>query len=146
MNETPKRYFKVTAKCGHVGRSHYVPISFPVAASCGKEAAAIARWYPRVKHHHSDAIINCEEIDREQYYILLKTITLDPYLQCKCKRDQRKTLVSGRACGSRNACGSPIMPASGSALPSGKRPKSGSSRPRKPWSISARLNEERIGC
>lgn len=90
MNENPKRYFKVTAKCGHVGRSHYVPISFPVAASCGKEAAAIARWYPRVKHHHSDAIINCEEIDREQYCILLKANTLDPYLQCKCKRDQRK--------------------------------------------------------
>ncbi len=90
MNENPKRYFKVTAKCGHVGRSHYVPISFPVAASCGKEAAAIARWYPRVKHHHPDAIINCEEIDREQYGILLKANSLDPYLQCKCKRDQRK--------------------------------------------------------
>lgn len=89
MNENQKRYFMVTAKCGHVGRKHYVPIAFPVAAACGKEAAAVARWYLRVKHHHPDAIIDCQEIDREQYDSLIEKNRLDPYLRCKCRRDQK---------------------------------------------------------
>ena len=49
-------FYLVTTKCGHVGKGHYVPITFPIKAENGKEAAKIARMLPRVKHHHWDAI------------------------------------------------------------------------------------------
>ena len=66
------KMFKVTAKCGHVGRNHYVVKNFPVQASNGREAAKIARDLPRVKHHHKDAIINVEEITFSEYYLLIQ--------------------------------------------------------------------------
>jgi len=56
-----KKFYIVTAKCGHVGKSKYILIDFPVIAEDGREAAKIARQIPRVKHHHKDAIRNVEE-------------------------------------------------------------------------------------
>lgn len=44
-----KKYFEVQAMCGHVGKGKYIPISFPVIAINGKEAAEKVRSYPRVK-------------------------------------------------------------------------------------------------
>ena len=38
-----KKYFEVQAMCGHVGKGKYIPISFPVIAINGKEAAEKAR-------------------------------------------------------------------------------------------------------
>ena len=38
MMET-KNYYEVIAKCGHVGKKHYVPVKFAVIAEDGKEAA-----------------------------------------------------------------------------------------------------------
>ena len=31
------KYYNVTAKCGHVGRENYIPISFPVKALNAKK-------------------------------------------------------------------------------------------------------------
>ena len=56
------KYFKVTCKCGHVGVKHYIRISLPVIAATRKGAAEIARYIPRVKHDHKDAILECKEI------------------------------------------------------------------------------------
>ena len=53
------KFFRVTCKCGHVGRQFFVRVDFPVNADSGKEAAEIARFIPRVKHDHKDAILNC---------------------------------------------------------------------------------------
>lgn len=37
-----KKYYKVTCKCGHTGsKKTYIPITFPVVAINGKEAASI---------------------------------------------------------------------------------------------------------
>ena len=84
------KVFKVTAKCGHVGRNYYVIKSFPVQASDGKEAARIARNIPRVKHHHKDAIINVEEITLAEYYALMHKNDSDPYFSCQNVQDQRR--------------------------------------------------------
>lgn len=82
------KFFRVTCKCGHVGRQFFVRVDFPVNADSGKEAAEIARFIPRVKHDHKDAILNCVEIDYEEYSILQKINDNDPYLKCKNPQEQ----------------------------------------------------------
>ncbi len=85
---TPKtKYFKVTAKCGHVGRGQYIPINFAVKAYTASEASQKAREFPRVKKHLWDAIIGCEEVSKKEYKEILKINRKDPYLKCKCAKD-----------------------------------------------------------
>ena len=61
-----KRYFKVEAKCGHVGHGKCIWITFATAADNGKEAARKVRDFKRVKHDHKDAIRSTTEIDFEE--------------------------------------------------------------------------------
>lgn len=82
------RYFTVTAKCGHVGRNCYIPITFPVRAESAAEAAFFTRQMPRVKHHHKDAILSVTEIDRFEYQDLTYVNSFDPYLSCTSRREQ----------------------------------------------------------
>lgn len=84
------KFYKVTCKCGHVGQSHFIRIVFPINASSGKEASQIARNIGRVKHEHKFAIINCEEIDQEEYRILIVINKNDPYLNCENRQEQRR--------------------------------------------------------
>ena len=87
MTET-KNYYEVIAKCGHVGKKHYVPIKFAVIAKDGKEAAKMVRQFPRVKHNHKDAILNVNKIDYERYLEIVETNKNDPYLKCHSKQEQ----------------------------------------------------------
>lgn len=89
------KYYSVTAKCGHVGRAFYIPVSFPVQAESGKEAAARVRSFGRVKHHHKDAILGVQEICSEEYDVLLEQNRLDPYLCCRNVQEQR--MIEGLA-------------------------------------------------
>lgn len=82
-------YFEVVAKCGHVGRGHYVPISFAIIAENGKEAAKITRQMPRVKHHNKYAIISVNKIDYERYQEIINENHNDPYLRCHSKQEQK---------------------------------------------------------
>lgn len=84
------KYYEVIAKCGHVGEGKCVLITFACAAESGKEAAAKVRAYPRVKHHHKDAIRNVREISFEEYIKLRAENDADPYLHCKNIQEQRK--------------------------------------------------------
>ena len=83
------RMYKVVAKCGHVGRNHFVLKTFPVKAQNGKEAAKIVRNLPRVKHHHKDAIRSVEEITVSEYVALERLNREDPYFSCNNVQDQR---------------------------------------------------------
>lgn len=85
-----EQYYKVTAKCGHVGRGHYIEISFAVRAESGKQAAALARKFPRVKHDHPDAIRDVQLISRAEYLALLSENDADPYLHCSNVQQQRQ--------------------------------------------------------
>lgn len=60
-------YFKVAAKCGHVGQGHYIIKDFFVKAENGKEAAFQVRFLPRVKHDWKYAIVSVEIIDRDEF-------------------------------------------------------------------------------
>ncbi len=82
------KYFKVTCKCGHVGIKYYIRIPFAVKATSRKGAAEIARYIPRVKHDHKDAILECIEITYAEYLELKEKNRKDPYLCCKCKQEQ----------------------------------------------------------
>ena len=82
------KYFKVTCKCGHVGINYFIRISFPIVATCGKDASSIARYIPRVKHDHKDAILDCKEISSKEYLELQIINNKDPYLKCECKQEQ----------------------------------------------------------
>ena len=88
-----KKYFAVTVKFGHVGQHKCIIKTVPVTAESGKEAAFIARWMPRVKHHDKYAIINVKEIDLEAYLVLLIEKSFDPYFQCKSIQEQRNECV-----------------------------------------------------
>lgn len=64
---TQMKYYKVKAKCGHVRRGKYILMDFYVRAESGKDAAAIVRQKPRVKHDWKDAIESVDEICEEEY-------------------------------------------------------------------------------
>lgn len=82
------KYFKVTCKCGHVGRNHFVRVSFPVIAQSAEGAASMARYFPRVKHDHKYAIIDCVEIAEEEFLALKEQNDKDPYLKCTNLQEQ----------------------------------------------------------
>lgn len=100
-NKSNYKFYNVTAKCGHVGgNDKYIPISFEVAANSAQEAAAIARWIPRVKHHHKDAILSVDEITKEEYIELKETNDSDPYLKACSKQEQNLFIdvIKSRIC------------------------------------------------
>lgn len=84
------KLYNVTCKCGHVGGPKwFIRKTFPIRARDGKEASAIARDMPRVKHGKKDAILNCVEIDSETYKIQQSINKNDPYLKCENPQDQK---------------------------------------------------------
>ena len=82
-------YYKVTAKCGHVGKNNFINKDFYVKADSGKDAANKIRWTPRVKHHHKYAIRMVEEITYQEYIIGKKIMQSDKYFQVKNSTEQR---------------------------------------------------------
>ena len=87
MNQTTqKKYYQVTAKCGHIGRMRYIPVNFPVYAKNAHEASQFTKRLPRVKKQCKDAILACVEITYEEYMALLDANRRDPYLKAKCHR------------------------------------------------------------
>lgn len=84
-----KKYFIVTAKCGHVGKNNYILIDFAVTAESRKDAARKTRMIPRVKHNHKDAIINVIEVSKEKFDSQLESNRNNPYLSCVNIQEQR---------------------------------------------------------
>ena len=84
-------YYAVEAKCGHVGRTNCIIITFPVCAESKKEAARVARNFARVKRDHKDAIVNVTQIDYEEYMRIRAANEVDPYLHCSSRQEQNST-------------------------------------------------------
>ena len=84
-----KKYYVVQAKCGHVGRGKYIVKEFPIRAFSRSEAAEIARQKPRVKHDYKDAIVDVEEVSREEYMVSLQLYESDPFMKSKSIQEQR---------------------------------------------------------
>lgn len=88
--------YEVKCKCGHVGRKNYIVIAFAVIAASGKDAAEKARYFPRVKHDHKDAIISVRKITDEEYLELLEVNNEDGYLHCSNRQEQNLIDLTGR--------------------------------------------------
>ncbi|HQC30688.1 MAG TPA: hypothetical protein PLP51_03015 [Acholeplasmataceae bacterium] len=84
------KYYRVTCKCGHVGKSYYIKIDFPIKAHSRKEAARVAKTIPRVKRNHKDAVLACKEINIDEFKDLISLNDRDPYLKCNSKKEQLK--------------------------------------------------------
>ena len=78
MNE---KYFKVLAKCGHVGRNKYILKWFYIKSNNSKEAARNVILKPRVKHCHKDVIRQVCEIDFNNYCYGLNKTNKDDYFK-----------------------------------------------------------------
>ena len=81
------KYFKSRVNAG-MSELNISSNPFPIVATCGKDASSIARYIPRVKHDHKDAILDCKEISYEEYLELQIINNNDPYLKCECKQEQ----------------------------------------------------------
>jgi len=76
-----KRYFLVCCKCGHVGGKRFIRLVYPVRALNAREAAALARQRPGVKHHHPDAVLWVQAVDAAEYRRAERTLRGDIYWQ-----------------------------------------------------------------
>jgi len=87
-------YYAVITKCGHTGfgTKYYIPVIFAVQAQCAKDAAKRARWLPRVKHNHKDAILAVQAIDTSEYNNLIYINNKDPYLLVHSVQEQRRII------------------------------------------------------
>ncbi len=85
-------YYLIFCKGGHVSKRYYMPICFPIEAENGREAAALARKYPRVKRDHKDAILYCVKTDYDGYLAQIEINKADPYLRCKSKHQQKEIM------------------------------------------------------
>ena len=84
------RYYKVVAKCGHVGRHHYIAKDFYIMANDGKEAAYKVRYLPRVKHDRKDAILSVEVITKTEYLAGKALQAKDMYFSVHNSTEQRR--------------------------------------------------------
>ena len=84
------RYFKVVAKCGHVGRHHYIAKDFYIVANDGKEAAYKVRYLPRVKHDRKDAILSVDAITEAEYLEGKALQAKDMYFSVHSSTEQRR--------------------------------------------------------
>jgi hypothetical protein len=82
-------YFKVMAKCGHVGKNKYILKWFYVRAEDGKDAARKVRQISRVKHHQKDAIREVCEISLEEFSLGIRIMGYDMYFNVHNSREQR---------------------------------------------------------
>lgn len=83
------KYFKVIAKCGHIGKHNYYKGTLFLKAESAKDAARIARNVPRVKHDQKDAILDVNEIDFYAFEKGRKSNHLLHYYECKNVQEQR---------------------------------------------------------
>jgi hypothetical protein len=82
-------FYKVIAKCGHVGKTRYYKGVFYLKAENGKDAAAKARQLPRVKHNHKDAILAVQKVGYDEFITGKKEQSENPYFKCKNSTEQK---------------------------------------------------------
>ncbi len=88
-------YYKVVAKCGHVGRGRYIPIPFYVKANSASEAANYVKGFPRVKAMR-DNIISVDEITSEEYKAGREENRNNPYFHHTELTDEEVSLIEAQ--------------------------------------------------
>lgn len=89
---TDRYCYIVEAVCGHVGREYAVIRSFAIRACSSKEAAAICRDLPRVKHHFKYAIRSVRKVSYEEFLAQWLRNAFDPYLNSSNIQEQNSVM------------------------------------------------------
>ncbi|MCL1944647.1 MAG: hypothetical protein FWF56_02415 [Firmicutes bacterium] len=82
------KYYRILAKCGHVGRNYYYEGEFFVSASNPSIAAQIVKSFPRVKRNHKDVILNIQIITQEECKLGQQAQARNPYFNCVSQQQQ----------------------------------------------------------
>lgn len=88
-------YYKVTAKCGHVGKGRYCIKNFYIKANGKSEARKRVERMPRVKKGLEDAVMNVRRISFETYMNGVVETGRDPYFKFKCEEDVLEAKKNG---------------------------------------------------
>lgn len=81
------KYYKVVAKCGHVGKGKYVEVVFPVCCDDAKSAAHQILKHGKVKKQLKNAISSVCEISLDEYLVLKQENTNNIYLRAHCSQE-----------------------------------------------------------
>lgn len=81
-------FYKVVAKCGHVGKRKYIEVAFGVKFNSKKEAARYILSHGKVKKQLKDAISYVEEISYDEYVELLKSNENNAYIRSHYKKER----------------------------------------------------------
>ncbi len=88
-----KKYFEVGVKFGHVGTSKFYKGTLYLLANSRKEAAQIAREYPRVKHHHKEAILYVHRIEKNEYIAGRNKNKSNLFFTCTSTAGKKNTIL-----------------------------------------------------
>ena len=80
-------YYKVIAKCGHVGKGKYTEVAFPIYSESASEAAQYVLKLPKVKKQLKDAITSVKRISYEEYKELIEDKRNNKYYRTHTKRE-----------------------------------------------------------
>lgn len=89
-----KKYFKVVARCGHVGMNYYLPNDFFCCAENAREAARKIRNSPRVKHDHKFAIFTVQEISEAEFFEGCRIMRGNAFFKCQNQQEQRLAMAN----------------------------------------------------
>ena len=89
------KYYKVTAKCGHVGRGKYCVKAFFIKARSHNDAREKVLKMPRVKKQSEGAIISVKEVGRDSYTKGRFDMILDPYFRCTTDEELTEHIRKG---------------------------------------------------
>lgn len=89
------KYYKVTAKCGHVGNGMFCVKNFYVKAKNKKEARSIVRKRPRVKKSMNNPIVDIHRISFDEYCDGLAEWINDPYFRYRTAEGLQKAKSNG---------------------------------------------------
>lgn len=84
------KYFRVEAKCGHVGRNKFILKTFFLKSENKKSAVQTVINYPRVKHNHKDVIREVENISEVMYIEGVIKTKKDMYFKVTNSTDQKR--------------------------------------------------------
>ena len=88
-------YFRVEAKCGHVGRNKFILKNFFIKSENKKSAAQTVINFPRVKHNHKDVIRVVENISKGMYIEGITETSNDMYFNVTNSTDQKRYCLFG---------------------------------------------------
>lgn len=88
------KFYKITLRCGHVGRKKYVSISLPIKAENNLEATNKIIKHGGVKTHTLKDVLFVSEINKEEYLKLKDEVKNDPYFKGVKTEDYYKSIKS----------------------------------------------------